>query len=136
MSTKEELMGLGIPHFQAQRLGNTPIAVTVAGATMGDARVCGLGEYDLQVHTSNGSGTGLVLKSPASTDGYSLGDQISLVNLLSTSIVLYIRNAKVVFSGISVSGTGGVSVGTGQVCFIRPISASTWSILGSVLSAA
>jgi hypothetical protein len=142
MATKENLMGLGLPMHLANRLGRTPILVTVAGATIGDARVVGSEEYDLFVFASNG-GTGLVLKSPASAGtatqpfpGPLLGDQFMVANLLGAAVALYIRNALVLYSAVSVSGSGGVSMQPGQCFIFRPISASTWTVVGTSVTAA
>ncbi len=134
MATKENLMGLGVPHFAAGVLGRTPSNVTCAGTTMASARVCGGTDYDLYIIASN-SGNGVVLKSPASTDGYMIGDEIWVANGLGASVALYIRNGtSVLVNGTSVSGSLGVSIGAAQQCIAKVISASTWSIIGSVLS--
>lgn len=132
MATKENLMGLGVPTFVAGLLGRTPVLATAAGTTMADARVAGGNEYDIVVAAGTG---GVVLKSPASVDGYLLGDRIWVTNITGASIALYFRNGgSVIIGGVSVSGSLGLSVGIGQSCLVRPITASTWTVLGSVLS--
>ena len=132
MATKENLMGLGVPHHLAARLGRTPVLATAQGTTIADGRISGGEEYDIAVATGTG---GIVLRSPASVGGYLLGDEIWVANLTASSISLFIRNGvSVVVDGTSVSGSLGVSVGTCQICIAKPITASTWVIIGSVLS--
>lgn len=131
MATKENLMGMGVPHFVAGLLGRTPVLATAQGTTMADARVAGKDEYDIVAATGTG---GVVLRSPASVDGYLLGDQVFFSNITTASVSLFIRNAVVYVNGVSVSGSLGLSVGIGQSCIARPISASTWTVIGSVLS--
>lgn len=133
MATKENLMGLGVPHFVAGKLGHTPVLVTAASSSIGAARVVGQEEYDLYINATNG-GNGLVLKSPASVDGPLLGDEFWVTNILGASVALYIRNALIYVNGVSVSGSLGLSVGAGQTCIAKPLSASTWAVIGSVLS--
>ena len=131
MATKENLMGMGMPHFLAGLLGRTPVLATAQGTTMADARVAANNEYDIIAATGTG---GIVLRSPASVDGYLLGDEIWFSNITGASVALYIRNAAIYVNGVSVSGSLGLSVGVGQTCIAKPISASTWTVIGSVLS--
>lgn len=137
MTTKADLIGLGIPSQPALRLGRTPILVTAQGTTMGDARVIGATEYDPIVATGTG---GIVLRSPgsvASSDALGsplLGDQFFVTNITAASISLFVRNATIYVNGVSVSGSLGLSVGIGQSCIARAISATTWNVIGSVLS--
>lgn len=131
MATKDNLMGMGVPHFQAALLGRTPVLATAQGTTIADARVAANNEYDIIAATGTG---GVVLRSPASVDGYLLGDQVFFTNITGASVSLYIRNAVAYVNGVSVSGSLGLSVGVGQSCIARPISASTWTVIGSVLS--
>lgn len=131
MATKENLMGLGMPHFLAGKVGRTPVLATAQGTTMADARLVGAEEYDAVAASGTG---GLVIRSPASADGPCLGDQFWISNITGASVALYIRNALIYVNGVSVSGSLGLSVGIGQSCIARPITASTWTVIGSVLS--
>lgn len=132
MATKENLMGLGVPMHVARRLGRTPVNVTAAGTTISDGTVIGGDQYDAVVATGTG---GIVLRSPASAGSeVLLGDEYYITNITAASVALFVRNALIYVNGLSVSGTGGISIGVGQSCIIRPISASTWTCIGSVLS--
>lgn len=132
MATKENLMGLGVPMHVARVLGRTPTLVTAAGTTISDGTVISGHSYDAVVATGTG---GIVLKSPASVGSdVLLGDEFYISNITAASIAIFVRNALIYVNGLSVSGTGGISVGIGQSCILRPISASTWTCIGSVLS--
>lgn len=126
MATVDELMGLGLPNFLAQRLGHTTIVATASGSSFTDAKAYGLGAYDLMVNSGTG---GVVLKSPASVDGYSIGDQVQVTNYTSAAIALYTRNATVIFSAVSVSGSAGFSVQPGQTFTMKPLTATTWALM-------
>lgn len=126
MATKENLMGMGVPHFVAGLLGRTPVLATAQGTTMADARVAGKDEYDIVVNSGTG---GVVLRSPASVDGYLLGDIIAFTNYTSAAVALYTRNATVIFSAVSVSGSAGFSVQPGQTFMMQPITATTWRVM-------
>lgn len=131
MATKANLMGLGMPHHLAARVGRTPILCTAAGSSISTGTVLGATEYDPVVATGTG---GIVLRSPASAEGPLMGDEFYVTNITAASISLWIRNAVMYVNGVSVSGSLGLSVGVGQSCIARPISASTWTVIGSVLS--
>lgn len=132
MATKENLMGLGMNHILANRMGRTPALVTAQGTTMGDARVIVGTDYDAVIALGTG---GVVLRSPGSAgSGVLLGDLFYFTNITAASIALYIRGAVAYVNGVSVSGSLGLSVGVGQSLIARPITASTWTIIGSVLS--
>ena len=74
-------MGLGIPGPLANRLGNTPSAVTCAGTTSGTATKL----YNkVNILTAAGGATGAILPSEAS-----LGSVWFITNPTSTTAVLY-----------------------------------------------
>ncbi len=136
MATKENLMGLGVPHHLARRLGRTPVLATAAGTTIADARAIGGDEYDLLVAAGTG---GLVMKSAGSVDsGVLLGDEFWISNMTAASVALFFRNAglgtAVYVNGVSVSGSLGLSIGVGQTCIAKCMTASVWTVIGSVLS--
>lgn len=132
MATKENLMGLGIPAQPALRLGRTPILVTAAGVSLGDGRVIQGTDYDVIVNSGTG---GIVLRSMASADGPLAGDQFFITNMTAASISLWVRGGPAIYvNGVSVSGSLGLSVGIGQSCIARVITATTWNVIGSVLS--
>jgi len=126
MATKEQLMGLGMPVFLAGKIGQTPSSVAAAGTTFGTATSVGGDNYNLFCNSGTG---GVVLKSPASADGYNIGDEIKFTNYTSAAVALYTRNALIIFSAVSVSGSVGFSVQPGQTFTMMPITASTWALL-------
>ena len=126
MATKANLMGLGMPHHLAARVGRTPTLVTAEGTTLATAHVIGGTEYDVVVNSGSG---GVVLRSPASADGRLMGDIFWVTNYLASAIALYTRNATVIFSAVSVSGSVGFSVQPGQTFGMQPITATTWRVL-------
>ncbi len=81
MSTVLDLMGLGFPGPLANRLGNTPSAVTCAGTTAGAATTL---QNKVNVLTAAGGATGAILPTAAS-----LGSVWFITNPSATTAVLY-----------------------------------------------
>ena len=81
MSTIADLMGLGFHGPLANRLGNTPTAVTCAGTDAAHATTL---QNKVNVLTAAGSATGAILPASAS-----LGSVWFITNPSSTTAVLY-----------------------------------------------
>lgn len=140
MSTPSNLMGLGLPHMLASRLGVHVELVTVAGATAGAARQIPGRPGIYYVNASNsGSGVALPLVGgDTPTGGALLGDGYTVANIIGATIYVYANNnaagsAVTLFGrGLSAVGTTGVSIATGVNGFFQPISISTWVFQASV----
>lgn len=132
MATAQDLMGLGVAPLLAEKLGDTPVRVSAAGTTIGDAAVIS-GNAKIAFIAAGTSAA--VLRSPASADGPLLGQQIEVSNITGATVILYVRNATIYFIGVSVSGSTGVSIGIGQTAYMRPLTASTWVGSKSLVSA-
>lgn len=134
MSTPENLMGLGLPHFLAARVGLRVQAVTVAGATAGAARQLP-GVPGIYFVNASNSGSGLALPlvgGDAPDRGINLSDHVQVANIIGATIYVY-ANANAAGSavtlygaGLSAVGTTGISVQTGMIADLQPITVSTW----------
>lgn len=138
MATKENLMAFGMSYPLADKLGQTPIIASAVGATLASATQIG-GQQYLALITTGTSG----LKMPQVTgdNGCLPGDWFTIQNNTAASIQIYAANnasgSAVTFfgNGVSVAGTTGYSLPTGQMSILRPITPSTWVRMNSLASA-
>lgn len=130
MATKSDLMGLSMSHMLADRMGFTPVIATAVGATIGSATQIGGVQFLTFVNTGTSG-----LKLPQVTgdeQGALLGDEFNIFNATSAAIVIYANNtaagsAVTIFGqAASVAGTTGVSIPTGQLMTMFPVTVSTW----------
>lgn len=130
-------MGLGVPHFQAQRLGCEVLLVTCAGTTAGDSKLLP-GYPGLYYVNASNSGSGIALPPVGGSTGVLLGDMIEIANIFGATICVYARDnsagsAVTLFGrGLSAAGTTGVSIATGINGWFKAISVSTWVFAASV----
>lgn len=131
MATPSNLMGLGVPNFQAGRLGMAVTSVTVAGATAGAATQLG-GFPGIYVINASNSGSGVALPQVGGQNGSLLSDEFIVANIIGATIYVYANandaGSAVTFygDGVSTAGTTGISVATGFNAMFRPITMSTW----------
>ena len=131
MATPANLMGLGVAHFAAARIGMSVIAVTCAGATAGAAKQLPGLQGIYYVNASN-SGSGVALPEVGGDLGCLLGDDIIVANIVGGTIYVYANandagSAVTLYGdGVSTGGTTGISVATGFNAQFRPITMSTW----------
>lgn len=131
MARSTDLMGLGLPHLLAQRIGDDPIAVTAAGAAIGSATTLGGAQSTIFVNASN-SGSGIKLPQIGGDNGCLLGDEFNITNLLSATIAIYAstNNAgsamQIFANSTSATGSTGMSLISGAVGIFRAITVSTW----------
>lgn len=138
MVTKIELMGLGMPYPQANVLGVIPILTSAAGTSAGTATLIGGQQYLNMV--MNGT-SGMRMPQVTGDNGCLPGDTFTIQNNTAVSIQIYAANnaagSAVTFygNGVSVAGTTGYSLQAGQMTIMRPINASTWVRMNSLVSA-
>ena len=131
MATPQNLNGLGVPNFQAARLGMSIVSVTVAGATAGAAKQLG-GFPGIYVVNASNSGSGVALPLVGGQAGALLSDEFIIANIVGATIYVYANansaGSAVLFfgDGVSTAGTTGISVATGFNAIFRPITMSTW----------
>lgn len=130
MPTKNDLMGLSLPHMLARVLGVTPTAPTVAGATSGSATQ--LGGYDYLNVPITGT-SGLKLPAVGGDTGTLLGSPTVIANLTSAAIVVFAANnaagsaVAIHANGTSAVGTTGMSLLSGHTMILWPVTVSTWA---------
>lgn len=138
MATKENLMAFGMPYPLADKLGMTPIVATAVGASLGSATQIGGQQYLTLVSTGT---SGLKMPQVTGDNGCLPGDWFTIQNNTAASIQIYCANnaagSAVTFygNGVSVAGTTGFSLPTGQMSILRPITPSTWVKMSSLASA-
>lgn len=143
MATRANLIGLGVPHLQAARIGMHVVAVTCAGATAGAATQIPGFQGVYYVNASN-SGSGVALpnlggEGPAK--GALLGDSFNIANIIGATIYVYANatdaGSAVTFfgGGLSAAGTTGISLQTGFNALFTPITVSTWIFMRAPASA-
>ena len=131
MATPENLMGLGMPPFLAERVGGGVTFISAEGATAGAAKQIP-GKPGVYVVNAGTSGVALPLVGGDSINsGALLSDSFVIANIAASLVVFAVNNAKgsvVTFygNGISTAGTTGVSLVSGWQATFRPISVSTW----------
>lgn len=129
MARAADLMGLGVPAFQAQRLSNDPIAVTAVGATVASAtQLPGLaGVFYVNTGTS-----GVKLPQVGGDNSCLLGDEVTIANISAAAILIYATtnnagSAVAIYANTtSATGSTGMSLLSGAVGIFKPITASTW----------
>lgn len=123
-------MGYSMPHNLANRMGFTPVIATAFGATIASANQMGGTQFLTFVNT----GTSALALPPVTGDerGALLGDEFNIFNATSAAIVIYANNTAggsavtIYGQAASVAGTTGVSVPTGQLMTLFPVTVSTW----------
>jgi len=137
MATPVDLMGLGVPFFQAGKLGTFVTSVTCAGTTAGSATVLP-GQQGLYVVTASNSGSGIALPPVGGDKGCLLGDSIAIANYQGQPIAVYANNnaagSAVTLQGrnASTAGTTGVSVASAVMGTFWPVTISTWFFDASI----
>ena len=126
MAKAEDLMGLGLPHFQSRRIGINQASIICGGGSAGSATA--INGYIRSVYvTASNAGSGLVLPSVGG-DGALLNDQFFVTNMLGAAVNVYAPGTATFLSpdGASVAGTVGVSVSSFKTALFMPITATTW----------
>ena len=138
MATPDNLMGLGMQHFLASRIGVQVVLVSAEGATAASAKQIN-GKPGIYVITSGNSGVALpLLGGDTPTGGALLADPIAIANISGSALVLFAANnakgsAVTLFGrGASTAGTTGVSIGTGITAYCTPITVSIWLFNASI----
>jgi hypothetical protein len=132
MARVSDLMGLGMAHLLAARIGEDPVLITVAGVAAGSATQIGPTQSAVYVNSSN-SGSGIKMPNIGGDPGCLLGDDFTITNSLGQSICVYAANnasgSIVIFmgNGASTTGTTGVSIATGQQGYFQAITPSVWA---------
>jgi len=134
MATPENLMGLGLAHLLAARVGIRVQAVTVQGTSAGSAKQLGGFPALYFVNASNsGSGVALPLVGGDAFDrGIALADPVIVANTLGATIYVYANNnaagsaVTLLGAGAANTGTTGVSVASNFNAIFQPITVSTW----------
>lgn len=130
MATKQDLMGYSMTPNLANRIGFTPVIATAVGASQGSATQIGGTQFLTFVNTGTSS-----LSLPQVTGdekGALLGDEFNIFNATSAAIAIYAANTAqgsavtIYGQAASVAGTTGVSVPTGQLMTLFPVTVSTW----------
>lgn len=123
MPQATDLMGLGMSHQLAGKVGNNVATVTAQGATFASATSIG---PDVKVAAITASNSGNFVALATVGIRQLLGDEIKIMNLLSASIVVTAPSAITFYGGgVSTAGTTGVSVATGTYTIFIPVTAST-----------
>lgn len=139
MATKENLIGLGVNHMLADRIGVTPVITSVGGSSAGSALRMGGTQY-LTVITASNSGSGLRLPDVGASAGTSNdnfrallgGPPFMITNNFGAAIQIYAANndfgsaVTLVVRGSAIAGTTGVSLGVNQSGIFYPVTVSTW----------
>lgn len=134
MATADNLMGLGLAHLLAARVGLNVRAVTCGGTSAGSATQLAGTPGLYFVNASNG-GSGVALPQVGGDGigkGILLGDPVEVANVIGATIYVY-ANANAAGSavtlygmGVSTAGTTGISVATGWEGIFKPVTVSTW----------
>lgn len=130
MPTKQDLMGLSLPYSLAAILGVTPTAPTVAGSTVGSATQIGGRDYLVAPITGT---SGLALPQVGGDTGILLGSPMAIANLTAAAIVIFAANnalgsaVTLLMNGTSAAGTTGMSLLSGHVALLWPVTVSTWA---------
>lgn len=132
MVSKTELMGLGMPYPQANVVGVFPQVTSVGGQTAPSAPRLGGTRY-LNMITASNSGSGLRLPQVTGDEiGCYNGDTFRIFNALTATICIYADNnaqgsaVTIMMNATSAAGTTGMSLGTGQMALLYPMTPSTW----------
>ncbi len=131
MARSLDLMGLGLPHILAGRVGDDPTPATATGQTVASAVQLGGLPSIWYVNASN-SGSGVKLPPVGGDTGCLLGDDITIANLLGATIYVYASTnaagSAMAMYGNATSATGstGVSLISGAVAMFQAITVSTW----------
>lgn len=139
MASPTILMGLGMPHFLAGKVGVHIEAVTCQGAAVGSARQLP-GQQGLYYVNASNSGSGVALPlvgGDGPSGGIQRGDWIVVSNIQGATIAVYANtngagSACVLYGrGVSTAGSTGVSVTTGNTAYFQAITASAWIFGGA-----
>ncbi len=129
MARAVDLIGLGVPWPHAYRLGNDPVSIVAAGATVAScASLPGnAGIFYVQSGTS-----GIKFPPIGGDSGVLLGDEVVIANLSSAAIVIFATtnaagSSVAIYANVtSAVGSTGMSLLSGAVGTFRPVTASTW----------
>lgn len=130
MAKKQDLMGLGMGPFLAERMADVAdgaILVTAAGASRASAYQIGRSQYLVAVVSTNG-GAGINLPPLGGDFGAFLGDPFTLHNNGGNgAVTVYAPVGTSVYqSGAVISGSGGLTLASGFTMQMQPMTVSSW----------
>lgn len=135
MATATDLMGLGVGHLMALRVGWNVYSVTAQGASLASANPVGSYNSLVFVNSTN-SGSGVKLPQVGGDNpGVLLGDEIAIINTLGATIAVYATtnalgsSVSIIGMGAATAGTTGVSIPSNCVGYFQPITISTWLLV-------
>lgn len=140
MPTSGNLMGLGMSHLLAARVGMHVVSITCAGQTAAGATQIP-GRQGFYFCNASNSGSGLALPKvggDGAAGGALLGDMFGVLPYGVGTIYIY-ANANdagsavtLIGRGVSAAGTTGISLAVGSPGYFQPITVSTWMYIASV----
>ncbi len=130
MTTKADLIGLGVSPYVANALGVTPVVATAYGATVGSANQIG-GQQFLTVCIT-GTSSFKVPQIGGDTGALLGGPPFYVSNLTTAAIAVYAASnslgSAVTFYASDASGIL-VSVAPGKTGVLMPLTVSTWAVV-------
>ena len=140
MTTKENLMGLGVPHFLADQIGMTPVITSCGGGSVASANRIKGTQYLTVITASVGNSSGLRLPDVGASAGTSNdnfrallgGPGFNITNAFGAAIQIYAANndlgsaVTIIARGSAIAGTTGISLGVNQSGVFYPVTVSTW----------
>jgi hypothetical protein len=125
MATAQDLMGLGMPSQLARLLGTTPVQVSAAGTSVGDAPVIGVDRKCTILIAGTSSASGAAIGTVGADSGPLLGDEIWVSNVVGGNITIYAKNnAQFMINGLTTSGGTGITLTSSQSVFLKVLTAS------------
>ena len=137
MTTKADLIGLGIGVFQADVLGDTPTLFTAVGTTVGSAAQIPGTQFSTVINAGTSAVKVPKIGGEGPSGGGRLGSFYKIVNLTTTTISIFaaandLGSAITFFgSGVSSVGSTGLSLAAGRTAVLEPLTISTWSFFNA-----
>jgi hypothetical protein len=134
MARGQDLMGLGLSHILAARVGMNVQAVTIAGTSVGSATQLP-GRQGIYYVLASNSGSGIKLPPVGGLNGCLPTDEYTIVNNQGATLAVYAANnasgsaVTLIGNGAATAGTTGVSLLTAHVAIYKNINASTWAFV-------
>lgn len=135
MVTKANLAHMGVPVWVARVMGQNAVLTSVGGTSVASAIPVAGDQYLTYIQSSNG-GSGLRMPQlggdwgPAT--GALEGDEFKVFNGFTSAILIYASNNALgsvvtfLMNGTSAAGTTGMSLLSGHLATMYPVSPSTW----------